>query len=215
MAPVLQCPDCGEKHPLATVPTSGAFPCRGCGRVLKVPESGTRPPSSPPDAVTTAAAAPAPATVRTPVPVATAVARPTAADPNPADPDVTRVVPPVDGQALGALSPKSLRPATHLGSVPWWLRLLLWVVAVPVSFLLVFVIARGLSVFTTNQLSDLFLANDNARFWPVARLLPFVALLTATIVQVGVFLLARARGRKAGARPIGDLSGSASPRRAR
>lgn len=196
MAPVLQCPDCGEKHPLATVPTSGAFPCRSCGRVLKVPESGT---PAPP--------APAPPT---PAPVATAVARPAAADPT-----STRVVPAVDGPALGALSPKSRRPAAHLGSVPWWLRLLLWIVAVPVSFLLVFVIARGLSVFTTNQLSDLFLANDNARFWPVARLLPFVALLTATLVQLGVYLLARLRGRKAGAGPMGELSGSASPRRAR
>ena len=218
MAPVLQCPDCGEKHPLATVPTSGAFPCRGCGRVLKVPES--RPTVSPagvpnaaaPKTPATVAAATeaAPAAVPRPAPVATAVARPSAADPT-----ATRVVPKVDGEALGALSPRSRRPTTPLGSVPWWLRLLLWIVAVPLSFLLVFVIARALSVFTTNQLSDLFLASDNARFWPVARLLPFVALLTATFVQAGVYLLARLRGRKAAGRPIGDLSGSANPRRAR
>jgi hypothetical protein len=221
MAPVLQCPDCGEKHPLATVPTHGAFPCRACGRVLKVPETGARPTITPPTVaapkvapvtVTTAPPRPAAATVPTPAPVATAVARP----PAEADPTATRVVPPVDGEALGALSPKSSRrPVARLGSVPWWLRFLLWVVAVPVSFLLVFVIARGLSVFTTNQLSDLFLANDNARFWPVARLLPFVALLTATFVQVGVYLLARLRGRSRGARPVGDLGGSTSPRRAR
>jgi hypothetical protein len=95
------------------------------------------------------------------------------------------------------------------------MRLLLWIVAVPLSFLLVFLIARGLSVFTTNQLSDVFLANDNARFWPVARLLPFVALLTATFVQAGVYFLARLRGKRGASRPAGELSGSASPRRAR
>jgi len=69
MAPVLKCPDCGEKHPLASVPTHGAFPCQGCGRVLKVPEAvGPRAPSP---AAPSPAAAPAPRQV----PVATAVAR--------------------------------------------------------------------------------------------------------------------------------------------
>src|SRR5438445_675141 len=39
MAPVLQCPDCGTKHPLSAVPAdTSTFPCRGCGRTLKVPE---------------------------------------------------------------------------------------------------------------------------------------------------------------------------------
>jgi hypothetical protein len=99
--------------------------------------------------------------------------------------------------------------------VPWWMRFLLWIVAVPLSFVLVFVIARALSFFTSNQLSDLFLANDTARFWPVARLLPFVALLTASLVQGGVFVLARLRGRGDAPHSSRDLTGSASrpPRR--
>ncbi|MCU1426984.1 MAG: hypothetical protein JWL83_984 [Actinomycetia bacterium] len=37
MAPVLQCPDCGQKHPLENVADTPAFRCRGCGRMLKVP----------------------------------------------------------------------------------------------------------------------------------------------------------------------------------
>src|SRR5258705_3978906 len=37
MAPVLLCPECGAKHPLDTVGGS-AFPCKGCGRTLKVPQ---------------------------------------------------------------------------------------------------------------------------------------------------------------------------------
>ena len=219
MAPVLQCPDCGEKHPLASVPAHGAFPCRACGRVLEVPEMPGRPAAAPAAAPTAAASATddAPAPAR-PVPIATAVARPSPADESarPLDPTSTRPAPALDGQALAAVSPRSVRrPVARLGHVPWWMRLLLWIVAVPLSFVLVFVIARALSFFTSNQLSDLFLANDTSRFWPVARLLPFVALLTASLVQGGVFVLARLRGRGGAPRTSRDLTGSASrpPRR--
>jgi hypothetical protein len=190
MAPVLQCPDCGERHPLSRVPTQGAFPCQGCGRVLKVPEAvGQR------AAAQTAAARP--------VPVASASVSPTgpvtpleevAA---PAAAATAAVTPAVDGQALGALSPRSSRRSGHrLGPVSWWMRLLLWFIAVPLAFMSVFLVARAFGFFTTNQLSDLFLANDTSRFWPVARLLPFVALVTALLVTLGVYLLARLRGRR-------------------
>jgi len=219
MAPVLQCPDCGEKHPLASVPTHGAFPCKGCGRVLKVPEVPAPRASVPAGApAATAPDSPGvkPAPVPTPVPVATAVARPTSAATGAVvEPTATRVVPTVDGQALGALSARSRRPVARLGHVPWWLRLLLWFVAVPAAFLVVFVIARELSVFTTNQLSDLFLANNTSRFWPLARLLPFVALVTAIFVQGGVYLLARLLGRSRRRAPANDLSGTATRRPAR
>jgi len=100
--------------------------------------------------------------------------------------------------------------------VSWWMRLLLWFVAVPLGFLLVFLVARAFGFFTTNQLSDLFLANDTARFWPVARLLPFVALVTALLVTLGVYLIARLRGRGGrGARSTNDLSASTSRGRGR
>jgi hypothetical protein len=209
MAPVLKCPDCGEKHPLGSVPTYGAFPCQGCGRVLKVPEVVTQREPWP-------GAAPAPR----PVPVATAVARASdarSAAPAPvAGPPATRALPEVDKRALGALSPSSLRrPVPRLGHVPWWMRLLLWIVAVPLSFLLVFLFARAFRLFTTDQLSDLFLANNTGRFWPVARLLPVVALVTAGMVQGGIYGLARLRGRSRGARASSDLSGSVSRSRGR
>jgi hypothetical protein len=219
MAPVLQCPDCGEKHPLAQVPTHGAFPCRGCGRVLKVPEVVTQRAGAPSESVGAATAAgpvaaepefpaaleredgtPDAADAERPVPVASAVAHPLGTD----DPMQTRAIPAVDEQALGALSPRSRRPVARLGHVPWWMRLFLWIIAVPVGFLLVFVVARAFKVFSNNDLSDLFLANGTSRFWPVARLLPFVALVTATFVQVGVYLLARLRGRRHGA-AAGDI----------
>jgi hypothetical protein len=217
MAPVLQCPDCGEKHPLGEVPNQGAFPCRGCGRMLKVPEVvGQRAAAAaaepdPSGAVPAAPAVPAVPAVPTPrpIPVATAVAGPN----GPAvDPSATRGTPGVDQDALGALAGRGgRRPAARLGRVPWWMRLLLWFIAVPLGFLLVFLVARAFNLFTSNQLSDLFLANNTGRFWPAARLLPFVALVTAALVQGGVYLLARWRGRRgrgAGGNRAGDFSAS-------
>jgi hypothetical protein len=222
MAPVLQCPDCGEKHPIARVPSQGDFPCHGCGRTLKVPDvvaqrlaagavgaagaagaggADVRPPR--PD---TAQPRPDPAQPR-PVPIATAVANPNAAA---VDPASTRAVGKVEGAARGSMPPRSgRRPVTRLGPVPWWMRFLLWIVAVPLSFVIVFLLARAFGFFTSNQLSDLFLASNTSRFWPAARLLPFVALVTAALVQGGVFGLARLRGRRlGGTRAFEDLSGS-------
>ncbi len=226
MAPILQCPDCGTKHPLGQVPSQGAFPCAGCGRVLKVPEAvGQRaaaPPNPAPGSGPAPAPAPAPAPGPRPVPVASAVSNPSA--PFTAEPAAPvgvrgpRTGPPIDEQALGALAPKDRRPVARLGSVPWWMRLLLWFVAIPLGFLVVFLIARAFGAFTTNQLSDVFLADNTARFWPVARLLPFVALATAAFVQAGVYALARLRGRTRTARlarSSGDVSAAAHRSRAR
>jgi hypothetical protein len=141
-----------------------------------------------------------PPTVR-PVPIATAVVSPsgTSVDGNA---NAATAIPQLDKDALSALSPDSKRfgrESARLGRVPWWMRFILWVIAVPLGFFVVFSIARAFNLFTSNQLSDLFLANNPGRFWPAARLLPFVALVTASIVQLGVYLLARWRGRRAGA----------------
>jgi hypothetical protein len=216
VAPVLQCPDCGEKHPLTRVPESGAFPCQGCGRVLKVPEVvGQRAAA----AAAAAQAAPevqqvtAPATVR-PVPIATAVVSPSGTSTE-GNGSAATAIPQLDKEAFSALgdSKRFGRDSARLGRVPWWMRFILWLIAVPLGFLVVFLVARAFDLFTSNQLSDLFLANNPGRFWPAARLLPFVALVTASIVQLGVYLLARWRGRRAGASAglgVGDVSGPRS-----
>src|SRR4051812_47539305 len=131
MAPVLQCPDCKTKHPLDAVGDVTSFPCSGCGRTLKVPEV----------ARAHVAAVPAAAPVMVP-------------------PEATRVVP-VAAPPLIAEPPMSVpeptpapAPARRRADVPWWMRLLLWVVAVPLSFLIVFSIARMSGLFTHDQLTD-------------------------------------------------------------
>jgi hypothetical protein len=170
MAPVLQCPDCKTKHPLDQIGDRTAFACEGCGRMLKVPEMArARQAASANDA----AAAPPPRAEPTTV-------MPAAAPPPPADP-----------------YPPAAAPAgvSARAKVPWWMRLLLWIVAVPLSFLIVFFIAQATGTFTHTQLTDVFLANNRARFWPVVRLLPFVAVLIALMVQGGVILLSRRKAR--------------------
>jgi len=210
MAPVLQCPDCGRRHPLSQVPNEGTFPCRGCGRTLKVPEFVARTatssapvaaPAAPPLVEPAPEPEPAPAPAPAPTAAAAATAAATAATPPVgagAEPTRAwrRIEAPDDPPAPAWLKPPPAPPAPGPGArrpVVIWLRLLLWIVAVPVAYVVVFSLARGLGYFTSTQLSDVFLANGFSRFWPVARLLPFVALLTALIVHGGVLVLGRPR----------------------
>ena len=194
MAPVLQCPECGTKHPLGEVPDAGKFPCTGCGRQLKVPEMAPR---------GAGAGAPGPAPVVPPVAANPTVAQPVQPQPQPAPPvqppPATRMMPVVEQNRPAAAAPASSAPkpvtASAFAPVPIWMRAILWVLALPISFVIVFLFARAIGVLTTNQLTDIYLAPGTGRFWPVARLLPFVALLTAVLVQGGVIALSRRRGR--------------------
>ena len=192
MAPVLQCPECGTKHPLSDVPDAGTFPCRGCGRALKVPELVPR--SARSSAPPAAPAAPPPA-VPEPVAPEARNANPTAP---PAPAPATRAMPPVAAESARSNADPLpvLARGTSIGSVPIWARLALWLLAVPISFFVVFAFARGVGLFTSDQQSDVFLAQSISRFWPVIRLLPFVALLTAALVHGGVYALARWRSQR-------------------
>jgi hypothetical protein len=79
---------------------------------------------------------------------------------------------------------------------PLWARFLVWIVAIPLAFLVVLVLAKPAGMLTTNQISDVALAEGWRRFWPIARLIPFVALAAAAFVQGGVLLLTRFRQRR-------------------
>jgi len=166
MAPVLQCPDCGTKHPIDVASDAAAFRCSGCGRTLKVPEQfRAAPPASAPAGTATAMTeivAPKPATTS-------------------------------NGQRT--LSRRKVR--AQAGVVPFPLRLLVWFVAVPLGFVIVFGAARVFGLLSSNQLEDVFLETGWSRFWPVARLLPFVALVTASIVHFTILFVSRWRSRHA------------------
>ena len=170
MAPVLQCPDCKTKHPLDAVGDVSSFPVFG----LRAHPEGAR-------GRTGARRGGAGACAR---------AGRARGDARRAGRDAAARARAAEPRRAGAPQP-SRHAATADATarrVPWWMRLLLWIVAVPVSFLVVFSIARMSGLFTHDQLTDVFLANGRSRFWPLARVLPFVALLTALIVQGGVVL---------------------------
>jgi hypothetical protein len=202
------------------------FRCGGCGRALKVPaqfRNGTapapapsRPPARDPDPhphdatramprvptgpVATRPVAAAPLTPVTPVaPVPGGLANPGV--PTARTPAVDRGIdgPPPDARTTddaAPIDPESLKP-------PLILRLVLWVIALPLGSLLTFAFASALGVLTKSQLEDTFLRADWGRFVPIARLLPFCALATALLVQLGVFLLEQLHARNLRARRAG------------
>jgi hypothetical protein len=77
-----------------------------------------------------------------------------------------------------------------------WIRFALWFIAVPLAFLFVFLFAKLIGVLTSNQVENVALDEGWSRFWPIARLLPFVALITAALVHGGVYGIARFRSRR-------------------
>jgi hypothetical protein len=186
MAPVLLCPECGEKHPLDGAGGS-AFPCKGCGRMLKVPQQ--VPVAAAPSGAPATAAAPA---------VDPDLPWPKAAG---AEPASTRVLPtsPPPAPAPKTAPPASKpRRAAKLDPVPArWIRFAIWIVAVPLGFVIVFAVARAAGMLNSNQLQDVVITDGWNRFWPLARLLPFVALVTAGLVQGAVYGLTRLRERRA------------------
>jgi hypothetical protein len=233
VAAALQCPDCGHQEMLDQLGGVTTFRCGGCGRALKVPaqfRDAAPPPRSAAPAPNDATRAmpkvrPRPAATPpitpvapvTPVPGGLANAGvPTARTPTadggidlPPARDGASSVPPaaVSPAAAGATppAPESLTP-------PLILRFALWVIALPLGSLIVFALASAFHVLTKSQLEDTFLRADWGRFVPIARILPFCALATALIVQLGVFLLEQLRARNLRARQSGTGRGPGGAR---
>lgn len=200
MPAALQCPDCGHQEMLDDLGGVATFRCGGCGRALKVPAQfrqgpNVRPTGPPPESPAERTQALPKLPPVTPVaPVNPAAAAATAAG--------TAALPrgsglPPSARAAGAApAPDSLQP-------PLILRLALWVVSLPLGSLIVFTLARWFGVLTKAQLEDTILLAGWGRFVPIVRLLPFCALATALIVQLGVFGLERLRARNLRGRPPG------------
>ena len=131
-----------------------------------------------------------------------------------------------DGAASSVTPNSTARTARRSRSGPdRWIRFALWIVAVPLAFLIVFG-WRGRSGSSRPTTStDVALAEGWHRFWPIVRLLPFVAVATAGLVHGGVYGITRLReagevakrrtGREVGGRSetgsgveVGQSSGS-------
>jgi hypothetical protein len=77
-------------------------------------------------------------------------------------------------------------PAPAGRPVPWWARLVLWVLAVPLGALVAAVLANSIGFFTYNDVENAFLETTWSRFVPLVRLVPLWAVAAALIVHLGV-----------------------------
>ena len=173
-AQMLQCPDCSHRHDIDAVVGSDTFACAGCGRPLKLPAVlRSNVPIDPVqiDPVPNAATAPQP--LETPMPA-------------------TQVNP---GRAAAA-SAEGTDASAGVVQVALWIRLVIWCAAVPIGLAIVFGIARSMGVVTSKELTDTFIRSGWGRFAPIARVLPFAALLIAIIVQASVAGLERRQKRQ-------------------
>jgi hypothetical protein len=92
------------------------------------------------------------------------------------------------------------RPAKERSRLPWPLRVLAWVVAIPLGLVLVGVPARKAGYLSSQKLLDIVIERDLDRYVPLAVIVVLWALVTALLVQLlieGGGWLMRRRGRSA------------------
>ncbi len=183
---MLQCPDCSHRHAVDGLGAVETFGCQGCGRPLKVPASlrggvsaGAMGVATGSESVSTDryGASPGPQNSGDSGWDPTTV-MPTVDDPS-SDPSLVDAN--VDWGATKSGRSAQTTAATQPISI--WIRLLIWVLAVPVGLAVVFSLAKRFHIVTSQQLIDTFSAQGWHRFAPIAKVLPFAALLIALIVQ--------------------------------
>ena len=203
MARALQCPACGTTKQLDGVPRD-TFRCEQCGQVLKVPaaarsgavaSSGTAapPPRRRPSPTVTANDPPEPPPRRTAAAPAPVVATPpsvTATD----DVAAPRAQPPAGSEP----PPPARKPPR--GTLPLWVRIGAWVIAVPLGLLIVGVPARSLGYLTSQKLLDVFVKHTLSRFVPLLVIVVLWALATTILVEIliegGRWLMLRRQRRR-------------------
>ena len=184
------------------------FRCGGCGRALKVPAQFRNAPEERP---TGPGSRPQSPVDRTRVLPKISPSTPV----NPVNPAAAAQVPPGSGlPPTPRAAAAAAAPLPGPAQPPLILRLALWAIALPLGSFIVFSMARWSGVLSKAQLEDTILLSGWGRFVPIARLLPFCALATALIVQLGVFGLERLRARNLRKRPPGRPRGDGrGPRR--
>ena len=178
MARVVQCPACGETHPLDTLAGTPTFSCNGCGRTLRTPTELVRPSGATP--VVRAAPKSTPSSGRT------AAAR--SAAPRPTSTRSERAPSP-------ARPPRPRRPRTGKLALP--VRIGAWVVAVLFGLLLTWLVASAIGFLSRSQLVDMFRSSTPGNYIRLFLLIPVWAfmsacLATAFIEGTRVFLARRA-----------------------
>jgi hypothetical protein len=197
MARALECPACGARHRLDSLPDTATFRCERCGQVLKAPVAVSSDPSAPPPPARTAAArtgAPAPVAPpprRTaPIPDTTAATRKAPAASAAAVSATVSATPSAENGKDAARGRRGAPPPTATpasrSKVHWYWRLLAWIVAVPLGFLLTAWPAYEFGFIKKDDLLDIFVGTGLGRYVRLAIVTLAWALVTALLVQLFV-----------------------------
>jgi hypothetical protein len=192
MARALECPACGARHRIDNLPDAPTFRCDRCGQVLKVPipvstsgPDGPRPPARQPAA---APVAPPPrrrdpATTNGPVDDATTRAAPTQTAAA-VSATVSVAGPAEEAQERASRDRRRAKAPGSKPKVSWYWRLLAWIVAVPVGFLITAWPAYELGLIKKDDVLDIFVGTGSGRYVRLAIATAVWALVTALLVQL-------------------------------
>jgi hypothetical protein len=210
MAKALQCPSCGTKKRIDALADGASFRCEQCGQVLKVPpglqarpEPGTpKPGGAAPQAVAprqpaTSGGAPPPAPRRRSRPTVTAggaasgaggtAVLSSAPSPGTAAPVSSPVAVPSRGSAPdGAGAAGADRGRSSREALPLPLRVLAWLVALPLGLAIVGFPARKAGYLSSQKLLDVIVKSDMSRFVPIVVIILLWALVSAALVTLFV-----------------------------
>ena len=247
MAKALQCPTCGTKKRIDALADGASFRCEQCGQVLKVPpglqarpKPGTPKPGTPksgavvPPAATprqpaTSGGAPPPAPRRRSRPTMTAggvaagaggtAVLSSAPAPDPAPRVSSPVAVPSSGAVpVGGGAARAARGVGGREALPLPLRILAWLVALPLGLAIVGIPARKAGYLSSQKLLDVIVKSDMSRFVPIVVIIILWALVSAALVTLfvegGRRVMARRRDKRDGrasAVPTGAVPTGAVP----
>lgn len=192
MARALECPACGARHRIESLPDAPTFRCDRCGQVLKVPtpvssagsdgpppparRSGTAPVAPPPRRADPAQQnGPAADTATQAAPVRTAAA---------VSATVAAAGPAEEAEDTRRRERRPARSTSAKKKVAWWWRLLAWIVAVPLGFVITAWPAYELGFIKKDDVLDIFVGTGSGRYVRLAIATAVWALVTALLVQL-------------------------------
>jgi len=191
MAKALECPACGAKHPIDGRDPASTFRCEQCGQALKVPASvavartetaTAAPPTAPPSDDARSGVAPPPRRREPGAPRGREVVGASATVSALGSDDAGREPKaPLPGAPPAAPPARPARRRVH-----WYWRVLAWVVALPLGFVLTAWPAYEFGLIRKNDLLDVFVGSGSGRYTRLAIVTVLWALVTAALVQLFV-----------------------------
>jgi hypothetical protein len=179
MARALECPACGEKHRIDNLSDSPTFRCVRCGQILKVPAPIASGASSPPPRVASPVVPPP----------RRQNGEPSSVSASGAVVGVSATVSAVDGNGESRSRADRRQAGASGGTdskVRWYWRLLAWVAAIPLGFVIMAWPAYRLSLIRKSDVLNVFVGSGTGRYARLAIGTAVWALLTALLVQLFV-----------------------------